>query len=639
MSKTKIKEPMSKKKKIILASSIAGGTLLILGTVFTILGCTVWRHRDDPVVDPPIVLPDDNITEIQSFDVTASVPSNRYLITVITKENESYLQSITVNGVLLRLQNNDRKSLGDNDYQYTYALDGIEEEKNFELTKAVFIVQTEENQIYNYDCNFSKKVTIGKLLDFDSIEYNENIDLYSTKKTDFSIKMYNPYGFSLSSSLQYDDTKIKVEEKLPTQNNEYTSLNYEVTFLTDDSSSQIQIENVTYIFKDNISFELNKTINYQIVDTTPNITNIKFENNTFYSGDYQKVIIEGSNLNNVKSIKANNRSYNVVFENDSYYILLSPLSTSDWSFQSMTDSNDKTSVIDFKSTVNIVDYPLSVSFDQSNVDVFEKESKSLSIDFESRYDVVSAVIDDKTVKITDNHLDYSTTDTTVKISKISYYSQDKSKVINIETDYSFDLNYIKKPEYLTVNVVKSKINTPIELDIIPSQKVLPSALKSILLDTKQVDYTYDEESNTYSIKGGTFSTASLNDYTANIQFIFRDNDIIEANQTYKIEELYTLKFGTILEDKLYLNSTLESGYKLKSIKLTITNNKNESITFYSTNNLDVYNEFTGYQELIWNQLLSFDMTDDMTLRLVSYSVEDESGQVYDVMSLQEVGIN
>ena len=639
MSKTKIKEPMSKKKKIILASSIAGGTLLILGTVFTILGCTVWRHKDDPIVDPPIILPDDNITEIQSFDVTASVPSNRYLITVITKENESYLQSITVNGILLRLQNNERKSLGDNDYQYTYALDGIEEEKNFELTKAVFVVQTEENQIYNYDCNFSKKVTIGKLLDFDSIEYNEKVDLYLTRKTNFSIKMYNPYGFSLEPSLQYDDTKIKLEEKLPTQNDEYTSLNYEVTFLTDDSSTQITVENISYIFRDDNSFELNKNIEYKIIDSTPIITDLSFENKNIYSGDYQKVLIDGSYLNNIKSIKANNRSYKVIYENDLYYILLSPLSTSDWSFQSMTDSNDKTSVIDFKSTVNIVNYPLSVSFDQSNVDIFEKESKSLSIDFENRYDVVSAVIDDKTVKITDNHLDYLTTDTTVKISKISYYSQDKSKVINIETEYSFDLDYIKKPEYLTVNVVKSKVNIPIEIDIIPSKKVLPSALKSILLDAKQVDYTYNEESNTYSIKGGTFSMASLNDYTANIQFIFRDNDIIEVNQTYKIEELYTLKFGTILEDKLYLNSTLESGYKLKSIKMTITNNKNESITFYSTDNLDVYNDFSGCQELTWNQLLSFDMTDDMTLRLVSYSVEDESGQVYDIMSLQEVGIN
>lgn len=639
MSKTKIKEPMSKKKKIILASSIAGGTLLILGTVFTILGCTVWRHKDDPIVDPPIILPDDNITEIQSFDVTASVPSNRYLITVITKENESYLQSITVNGILLRLQNNERKSLGDNDYQYTYALDGVEEEKNFELTKAVFVVQTEENQIYNYDCNFSKKVTIGKLLDFDSIEYNEKVDLYLTRKTNFSIKMYNPYGFSLEPSLQYDDTKIKLEEKLPTQNDEYTSLNYEVTFLTDDSSTQITVENISYIFRDDNSFELNKNIGYKIIDSTPIITDLSFENKNIYSGDYQKVLIDGSYLNNIKSIKANNRSYKVIYENDLYYILLSPLSTSDWSFQSMTDSNDKTSVIDFKSTVNIVNYPLSVSFDQSNVDVFEKESKSLSIDFENRYDVVSAVIDDKTVKITDNHLDYLTTDTTVKISKISYYSQDKSKVINIETEYSFDLDYIKKPEYLTVNVVKSKVNIPIEIDIIPSKKVLPSALKSILLDAKQVDYTYNEESNTYSIKGGTFSMASLNDYTANIQFIFRDNDIIEVNQTYKIEELYTLKFGTILEDKLYLNSTLESGYKLKSIKMTITNNKNESITFYSTDNLDVYNDFSGCQELTWNQLLSFDMTDDMTLRLVSYSVEDESGQVYDIMSLQEVGIN
>lgn len=639
MSKTKIKEPMSKKKKIILASSIAGGTLLILGTVFTILGCTVWRHKDDPIVDPPIILPDDNITEIQSFDVTASVPSNRYLITVITKENESYLQSITVNGILLRLQNNDRKSLGDNDYQYTYALDGVEEEKNFELTKAVFVVQTEENQIYNYDCNFSKKVTIGKLLDFDSIEYNENVDLYLTRKTNFSIKMYNPYGFSLEPSLQYDDTKIILEEKLPTQNDEYTSLNYEVTFLTDDSSTQITVENVSYIFRDDNSFELNKNIEYKIIDSTPIITDLSFENKNIYSGDYQKVLIDGSYLNNVKSIKANNRSYKVIYENDLYYILLSPLSTSDWSFQSMTDSNDKTSVIGFKSNVNIVDYHLSVSFDQTNVDVFEKESKSLLIDFENRYDVVSAVIDDKTVKITDNHLDYLTTDTTVKISKISYYSQDKSKVINIETEYSFDLDYIKKPEYLTVNVVKSKVNIPIEIDIIPSKKVLPSALKSILLDVKQADYTYNEESNTYSIKGGTFSTASLNDYTANIQFIFRDNDIIEVNQTYKIEELYTLKFGTILEDKLYLNSTLESGYKLKSIKMTITNNKNESITFYSTDNLDVYNDFSGYQELTWNQLLSFDMTDGMTLRLVSYSVEDESGQVYDVMSLQEVGIN
>lgn len=639
MSKTKIKEPMSKKKKIILASSIAGGTLLILGTVFTILGCTVWRHKDDPIVDPPIILPDDNITEIQSFDVTASVPSNRYLITVITKENESYLQSITVNGILLRLQNNERKSLGDNDYQYTYALDGIEEEKNFELTKAVFVVQTEENQIYNYDCNFSKKVTIGKLLDFDSIEYNEKVDLYLTRKTNFSIKMYNPYGFSLEPSLQYDDTKIKLEEKLPTQNDEYTSLNYEVTFLTDDSSTQITVENISYIFRDDNSFELNKNIEYKIIDSTPIITDLSFENKNIYSGDYQKVLIDGSYLNNIKSIKANNRSYKVIYENDLYYILLSPLSTSNWSFQSMTDSNDKTSVIDFKSTVNIVNYPLSVSFDQSNVDIFEKESKSLSIDFENRYDVVSAVIDDKTVKITDNHLDYLTTDTTVKISKISYYSQDKSKVINIETEYSFDLDYIKKPEYLTVNVVKSKVNIPIEIDIIPSKKVLPSALKSILLDAKQVDYTYNEESNTYSIKGGTFSMASLNDYTANIQFIFRDNDIIEVNQTYKIEELYTLKFGTILEDKLYLNSTLESGYKLKSIKMTITNNKNESITFYSTDNLDVYNDFSGCQELTWNQLLSFDMTDDMTLRLVSYSVEDESGQVYDIMSLQEVGIN
>lgn len=639
MSKTKIKEPMSKKKKIILASSIAVGTLLILGTVFTILGCTVWRHKDDPIVDPPIILPDDNITEIQSFDVTASVPSNRYLITVITKENESYLQSITVNGILLRLQNNERKSLGDNDYQYTYALDGVEEEKNFELTKAVFVVQTEENQIYNYDCNFSKKVTIGKLLDFDSIEYNEKVDLYLTRKTNFSIKMYNPYGFSLEPSLQYDDTKIKLEEKLPTQNDEYTSLNYEVTFLTDDSSTQITVENISYIFRDDNSFELNKNIEYKIIDSTPIITDLSFENKNIYSGDYQKVLIDGSYLNNIKSIKANNRSYKVIYENDLYYILLSPLSTSDWSFQSMTDSNDKTSVIDFKSTVNIVNYPLSVSFDQSNVDVFEKESKSLSIDFENRYDVVSAVIDDKTVKITDNHLDYLTTDTTVKISKISYYSQDKSKVINIETEYSFDLDYIKKPEYLTVNVVKSKVNIPIEIDIIPSKKVLPSALKSILLDAKQVDYTYNEESNTYSIKGGTFSMASLNDYTANIQFIFRDNDIIEVNQTYKIEELYTLKFGTILEDKLYLNSTLESGYKLKSIKMTITNNKNESITFYSTDNLDVYNDFSGCQELTWNQLLSFDMTDDMTLRLVSYSVEDESGQVYDIMSLQEVGIN
>lgn len=639
MSKTKIKEPMSKKKKIILASSIAGGTLLILGTVFTILGCTVWRHKDDPIVVPPIILPDDNITEIQSFDVTASVPSNRYLITVITKENESYLQSITVNGILLRLQNNERKSLGDNDYQYTYTLDGVEEEKNFELTKAVFVVQTEENQIYNYDCNFSKKVTIGKLLDFDLIEYNEKVDLYLTRKTNFSIKMYNPYGFSLEPSLQYDDTKIKLEEKLPTQNDEYTSLNYEVTFLTDDSSTQITVENISYIFRDDNSFELNKNIEYKIIDSTPIITDLSFENKNIYSGDYQKVLIDGSYLNNIKSIKANNRSYKVIYENDLYYILLSPLSTSDWSFQSMTDSNDKTSVIDFKSTVNIVNYPLSVSFDQSNVDVFEKESKSLSIDFENRYDVVSAVIDDKTVKITDNHLDYLTTDTTVKISKISYYSQDKTKVINIETEYSFDLDYIKKPEYLTVNVVKSKVNIPIEIDIIPSKKVLPSALKSILLDAKQVDYTYNEESNTYSIKGGTFSMASLNDYTANIQFIFRDNDIIEVNQTYKIEELYTLKFGTILEDKLYLNSTLESGYKLKSIKMTITNNKNESITFYSTDNLDVYNDFSGCQELTWNQLLSFDMTDDMTLRLVSYSVEDESGQVYDIMSLQEVGIN